>query len=146
MPLRKELLVGFIAGVIATAPMTVEFWLARRGKLIDEVPPHKAIRSVAPHLREPALSSVSAVAHMLVGGVAGAVYGAALPRRLRGALSGALFGIGVWVTGYELVMPAATNIKPAHRDRRERAGTIFVAHLIYGAVLGLLTRRAEIRR
>jgi hypothetical protein len=132
---------GFLAGAIATAPMTGEFWLARRGRFIDELPPHKAIRSVTSGLREPHLSWVAAVAHLLIGGSAGALYGAAVPRRFRGALSGAAFGVAVWATGYEAVMPVATEMPAAHTDDRRRVGTILVAHLVYGAVLGATSNR-----
>ena len=137
LPPVKDALVGFAAGALATVPMTAEFWVAWRAKLIDEVPPHKAIRSVTSRLGEPELSIVSAVAHLIVGGVAGAAYAVMVPRRLRGIASGTVFGLGVWATGYEVVMPAATDIEPAHRDQRSRAGTIFVAHVIFGAVLGM---------
>jgi hypothetical protein len=136
----KRLLLGFLFGALATVPMTAEFLVARKRGLIDEVPPHKAIRSVTTGLHDPALTVVSGLSHVAVGGAAGAVYTAVLPRRMRGAVSGTLFGIGVWLAGYEAVMPAATDIRPAHRDRRDRAKTIFIAHLIYGATLGLLSK------
>jgi hypothetical protein len=142
MSIRRRAITGFAAGALATIPMTGEFWIAWRRGLIDEIPPHKAIRSVAAHLAEPQLSWVSAVAHLAVGGVAGAAYGVVVPKRLRGAPSGVVFGLGVWATGYEIVMPAATDIAPAHRDKRSRAATIFIAHVIFGAVLGLSAARA----
>jgi hypothetical protein len=127
---------GFLAGALATVPMSGEFLAARRARLIDELPPHKAIRSVAPSLPEPRLSRISAVAHLLIGGGAGACYATVLPRKARGPISGIVFGISVWLAGYEAVMPVVTDIPPAHRDQRGRAGTILLAHLIYGAVLG----------
>jgi hypothetical protein len=132
---------GFVVGAVATIPMTVEFVLARRARLLDEIPPHKAIRSVVPGLKEPGRSVTSGFAHLLVGGGAGAVYGAVMPQRLRGWATGLAFGIVVWAIGYEAVMPAATDIRPAHRDHPSRAATIFVAHLIYGAALGAILSR-----
>ena len=129
-------LLGFALGALATVPMTGVFIVARRISLLDEVPPHKAIRSLRPQLPEPRLSVVSAFAHALVGGIAGSVYSAILPRQFHGGLSGAVFGAGVWAVGYEAVMPLATELPPAHRDAKRRAGTILVAHLVYGAALG----------
>jgi hypothetical protein len=38
--------------------------------------------------------------------------------------------------GYEVVMPAATGMPKAHRDKRRRAVTILIAHIVYGAALG----------
>jgi len=137
---------GFVAGALAIVPMTGVFWASRGAGYIDEVPPHKAIRSVAPALPEPQLTLTSAVAHLLVGAGAGAVYGAGLPPRFHGTGTGILFGLLVWVVGYEAVMPAATDIRPAHRDSRPRAATILVAHIVYGAALGIVTARTGERR
>jgi uncharacterized membrane protein YagU involved in acid resistance len=145
MSLARRVIVGFAIGAGATVPMTGEFLLARRAGLLDEVPPHKAIRSVAPRIPEPRLSWGSAIAHLAVGGVAGAAYAAMVPRRYRGARSGILFGIGVWALGYEVVMPTATEMAPAHRDRRDRAASIFVAHLIYGAALGWILKSWDVK-
>jgi hypothetical protein len=144
MGLAKRAASGFLAGAVATVPMTGEFWLAHRARLIDELPPHKAIRSATSDLDEPQLSLVAGIAHLMIGGAAGAIYGAVVPSRLRGALSGAAFGLAVWATGYEIVMPTATEMPPAHRDDRRRVGTIFVAHIVYGAALG--TGLGAIRR
>lgn len=137
----KDALLGSVVGAAATVPMTAEFLLARRAELIDEIPPHKALRSVTTNLREPRLSWLSGVTHLAVGAVAGAIYGATMPERARGPVSGTIFGIGVWLAGYEFAMPAATDIAPAHRDFTRRAATIFVAHLIYGASLGWSMKR-----
>jgi uncharacterized membrane protein YagU involved in acid resistance len=142
MRMIKRAATGFASGSLATIPMTGEFWFAWRVGFLDEVPPHKAIRSVAPEVQEPRLSWVSALAHLAVGGVAGAAYAVLVPERARGIASGMVFGLGLWATGYEVVMPAATDIEPAHRDNRSRAATIFIAHLIFGAVLGLSVERA----
>lgn len=146
MSLVKRSIAGSIAGAVATLPMTGEFWLARRARVIDELPPHKAIRSVTSRLPEPRLSLVAAIAHLMVGAGAGAVYGALTPQRLRGWRSGVIFGIGVWATGYEIVMPRATSMPPAHRDDRKRVVTILVAHLIYGSALGLVLASIGRRR
>jgi hypothetical protein len=141
MSMLKRAIRGFAAGGAATIAMTGEFWAARRVGFIDEMPPHKAIRSVAPEIHEPQLSVTSAVAHLVIGGGAGALYGVVVPQRAQGGVTGTLFGLAVWFVGYEAVMPAATDIAPAHQDRRQRAATILVAHVVYGALLGLLVSR-----
>lgn len=129
-------LLGFALGALATIPMTGVFLVARRVSLLDEVPPHKAIRSLAPQLPEPRLSLISGFAHLLVGAIAGIAYGTLVPLRFRCSFSGAAFGAAVWAAGYEAVMPLVTEMPPAHRDLKRRAGTIFAAHLVYGAALG----------
>ena len=142
MSVIRRAIVGFAAGALATVPMTIEFWAAWRSPRVDEIPPHKAVRSITQHLNEPQLSWMSALAHLAVGGLAGAAYAVLVPKRLRGIGSGIWFGLAVWATGYEVVMPAVTDIAPAHRDQRSRAATIFIAHIIYGATLGLAVARA----
>jgi hypothetical protein len=134
----RNSVLGAACGAAATVLMTGAFWVSRRAALIDEIPPHKAVRSVAPRLPEPELSVASAIAHLLVGGGAGAIYGGAVPQRRHNAATGVLFGLAVWFVGYEGVMPAATDIEPAHRDQRSRAATILVAHIVFGAALGSL--------
>ena len=141
MSVFKRAIVGFAGGALATVPMTIEFWAAWRSHRIDEIPPHKAARSITQHLHEPQLSWMSALAHLAVGGVAGAAYAVLVPKRFRGVGSGIWFGLAVWVTGYEVVMPAVTDIAPAHRDQKSRAATILIAHIIYGATLGLAVAR-----
>src|ERR1700712_5033857 len=133
-----RVILGFGVGVAATVPMTAIFLIERDRGLIDEIPPRKIVRSVARTLHEPKLSAASAITHLLIGGASGALYGATMPPRRSGALSGALFGILLWAIGYEAVMPAATGLPPAHRDDRARAISIFVAHIVFGTALGLV--------
>jgi hypothetical protein len=49
--------------------------------------------------------------------------------------------------GYEFLMPRVTGMPLAHRDKRSRALTILIAHVIYGLSLGtvsrFMTRKAE---
>lgn len=59
------------------------------------------------------------------------------------AATGAAFGLAVWAAGYEGWVPAMGVLPPAHRDKRSRALTMLAAHLVYGAVLGVASRRAR---
>jgi hypothetical protein len=127
---------GFLAGALATAPMSAAFALARLIGTISELPPHKAIRAISPQLREPQRTRVAAAAHVLVGAAAGTAYGAVVPRPARGTLSGIAAGLTVWLVGYEVVMPAVTGMPRAQHDDRRRAATILLAHVVYGAALG----------
>jgi hypothetical protein len=127
---------GFLAGALATAPMSAAFAVAQLIGTIGELPPRKAIRAVSPQLREPQRTRAAAVAHVLVGAVAGTAYGAVVPRPARGTLSGIAAGLVVWLVGYEVVMPAATGMPRVQHDDRRRAVTILLAHVVYGATLG----------
>ena len=62
------------------------------------------------------------------------------------AARGALFGLLVWGVSYLGWVPAAKILPPAHRDRRDRQVTMVIAHLVFGASLGLLLKGAAPRR
>ncbi len=134
---------GAVDGSIAVIPMTMVFWGARVAGLLDEVPPHKAMRSLMPERREPELSLLSGAAHIAVGASLGSAFTVLDRRPCSRVAAGLLFGMGAWLVGYEVVMPATTDIAPAHRDRRARALVIFIAHIVYGYALGSLRGRRE---
>jgi hypothetical protein len=46
----------------------------------------------------------------------------------------------VWLFGYEFLMPRMTGMPLAHRDKRSRALTILIVHVIYGLSLGTVSR------
>ena len=130
---------GAGAGIIATAVMSAGFLAAQRAGTIGTLPPRIIVEHVAPAL-PPRVSRVSsAIAHLGYGAAAGAVY-AFTPRKR--TASGIAYGVLVWAAGYELWVPAAGILLPAHRDDRARALTILGAHLLYGAALGWASRRS----
>jgi hypothetical protein len=130
---------GFLAGAAAIAPMSAVFAVAKVLGAIGELPPPKAVGALSPHLKEPVKTPVAIGAHILVGAIAGAAYGAIVPRRARGPITGIAAGLAVWLAGYEILMPAVTGMPKAHRDDRQRALTILIAHVVYGAALGSVT-------
>jgi hypothetical protein len=138
----RSALAGFVAGSIATFVMSRGFNVAQSVGAITELPPRRAVRVVSPQITEPNRSVVATIAHYLVGGGAAALYGAgtSVRPRSRGALTGMLFGLGVWAVGYEFLMPTATGMPLAHHDRRPRAVAILVAHVIYGLSLGMVSK------
>jgi hypothetical protein len=148
--LLRSALNGFAAGLVATFLMSRGFSIAQSLGAIRELPPRKAVKAVSPQIEEPNRTTVATVAHYLVGGGSGALYGMASSAnpRSRGPLTGVLFGLAVWMFGYEFLMPRVTEMPLAHRDKRSRALTILIAHVIYGLSLGtvsrFMTRKAEI--
>jgi hypothetical protein len=135
-------LVGATLGAAATIPMSAAFFAGQKVGAIGTLPPQRVVEKVSPQLSKSRRRSVATIAHFLIGASAGALYLVAVPRAVRGARSGALFGILVWLVGYEVVMPPAAEMPRAHRDRRPRAITILIAHLVFGASLGRLARRS----
>lgn len=140
MKMVRESASGFVAGLAATVPMTATFSLAQRVGAIGQLPPTKAVKAIRPDLDDQTQKRWASVAHFLVGGSAGAAYAVVTRRMPRGIATGVLFGIGVWLIGYELAVPALTDMPRAHRDERRRAATILVAHLVYGSSLGRASR------
>ncbi len=124
---------GAAAGVVATLAMSAGFLAAHRAGAIGTLPPRLIVERFAPALSPRATGVTSVIAHVAYGSAAGAVFGL-LP--LRRALPGIGYGLLVWASSYELWVPAAHVLPPAHRDDRARALTILGAHVIYGAALG----------
>jgi uncharacterized membrane protein YagU involved in acid resistance len=143
--IAQELASGFVAGVAATVPMTATFAWAQRIGAIGQLPPNKAVTAIRPDLDDRSQTRWASIAHLLVGGSAGAAYAVLTRAMPRGMATGALFGVGVWLVGYELVVPALTDMPRAHKDDRRRAATILFAHLVYGSALGRASRMARPR-
>jgi hypothetical protein len=136
---RIEFARGAGAGVLATIVMSAGFLAAQRAGTIGRLPPRLIVDHVAPALPPHFSRIAAAIAHLGYGAAAGTAYALA-PRK--GIASGVAYGVVVWACGYELWVPAAGVLPPAHRDDRARALTIFAAHLLYGAALGWASRRS----
>jgi fucose permease len=128
--------------VVATIVMSAGFLAAQRAGTIGTLPPQLIVEHAAPELPPRPSRLAAVVAHLGYGAAAGAAYAFA-PRK--SVASGVAFGVLVWASGYELWVPAAGILPPAHRDDRARALTIFGAHLVYGAALGWASRRSARR-
>lgn len=108
---------------------------------MDRLPPRLIVDRLLPALPERARGPVAGVLHVGYGAAAGAAYGAMTRPASRGALTGTIFGLAVWAGSYEGWVPAARVLPPTHRDRRARAVTILLAHVVYGTTLGAVARR-----
>jgi putative membrane protein len=70
----------------------------------------------------------------------GAVYGPVSDRvKAPPVVKGMGFGLLVWAASYLGIVPALGLIAPATRHRAQRNALMIVAHLVWGATLGLLT-------
>jgi hypothetical protein len=142
---------GALAGLVATAFMSLLMLAARRVGLTPQLPPDRiaeeAIETVAggpPGDGQQA--AVASAAHFAFGAGAGALYGAATApaARLRApatVAAGLLFGTAVWLVSYQGWVPALKIMPPASRDHPGRVGTMLAAHWVFGAALALVTRR-----
>lgn len=140
---------GATAGLGATAAMSALMWSAQRAGFLGEQAPKRVVRrSLEAVWERPSasrLNAISLVAHFAFGGAAGAAYGAfsePLSSRRANVVSGVAFGLAVWAATYKVAFPPLHLMPPPERDRPGRAGTMILAHVVYGAVLGARTGRS----
>lgn len=146
----RAMLRGASAGLIATGPMTAAMLLMHRllppreqyplaPRLITETLTKKA--GIRDALDPAALRDLTLINHFGYGAAAGAVYGV-LESHLPWAppLRGSAFGVGVWCVSYLGLLPVLGLLRPATRHPAERTVLMIVAHVIWGGILGVLTR------
>jgi hypothetical protein len=147
---------GAIAGLTATAPMTAVML-----SLHEALPrqrryplPHREIVKSAfgsrPRKKQQDPSEHTGgvyLAHFAYGTLMAALFGP-LNRRLPGhpAMKGSLFGLLVWAMSYLAWLAASGILPPPNRRPAEWNIYIVLAHLVWGASLGLITRRLMDRR
>jgi hypothetical protein len=106
---------------------------------IGTPPPQRIADTLLPSRSTAERRAAAAVIHVAIGVGSGALFGLTRRRRRVGPVAGAIFGLGVWAVGYELMVPALGVLPPAHRDEKARRAALIQAHLIYGAILGALS-------
>lgn len=142
---------GIVAGLGATAVMSVAMLAARRAGLSGRLPPAKIAEEVVEEVtdRPPTdeeEQAVATISHFGFGAAAGAAFGvaAAVVRPASSLATTALgiaFASAVYLVSYQGWVPALGILPPASRDRRGRVATMVAAHWIYGAVLAIGTQR-----
>lgn len=147
---------GALAGVVATAPMTILMETmnrsVRQGKR-KPLPPRQiteslADRATAGHPDEMTLDVATMVAHFGFGAGAGAAFGLVPSSvRRRPVLAGVGFGLALWATSYAGVLPAFELQRRPDRRPAWRNATMIAGHVMWGAVLGAVEqeigRRSE---
>lgn len=146
----NDVIRGAIAGLTATAPMTVLMELWHRQLPAHErypLPPRQITERVlaragAPEESERAGATTAAtyVGHFGYGAAAGAAYGWAASRVPGSPVAkGIIFGLAVWAGSYLGWLPAAGVLSPATRHPRRRNALMIAAHGVWGAATGVLT-------
>jgi hypothetical protein len=136
---------GAASGAAATVAMTGWMLATAPRDPGFELPPHRIVRRAAQRLgipvrpADPKLIPATTVAHFAFGSAGGAGY--ALLRRRPSLPSALAYATGIWASSYAGWAPALRLIPPPQRDDRHRQVLTFTAHLVYGAALGLATRR-----
>lgn len=151
-----RMLRGALAGLVATAPMTVIMEaLFRRLPRSERYPlPPSEIVAVLEHVAgvdhigdENDHLVLTLVGHFGYGAALGAGYGLIGDRLpLPSALRGVAYGVATWAGSYLGWLPAMGILRPATEHPGRRNALMIVAHLAYGASLGLLFTRLTDRR
>lgn len=139
---------GAAAGCAATLPMTLVMEALHRRLPPSErypLPPRRITMRMAdavgvrPCMSESERLAATLAAHFAMGTAAGATYGL-LARDLPGpaALKGAAFGLGVWAANYVGLLPAFGVLRPATRHPPRRIALMIAAHMVWGAIAGVL--------
>jgi uncharacterized membrane protein YagU involved in acid resistance len=145
LPLGSRLLLGGIAGFVATLPMTVVVRMAHRRLPARErypAPPRELIDVTAQaagiSLPEAQARDLTLAAHYLYGAGSGAMLAALVPRP--GIATGAVAGTAVWAASYLGWIPALGLLTPA-TDHPVRRNTMMIgAHLVWGVATALALR------
>ena len=143
----KRILLGALAGLAATAPMTLAMKLMHEQLPREErypLPPRQVTEGVAEkagvneHLDEEERAAATWASHFAYGAACGALYGA-LPGEgvdRRPVLAGVGFGLAVWAVSYLGWLPAAGSISPATEHPARRNALMIAAHVVWGATTG----------
>lgn len=149
--LAGQLTRGVLAGVAGTALMTpvqlVGMRVLPRSER-DRWMPKQVFTNLAGkvglrrHLDRDQEDALAVAAHFGYGATFGALY--ALWRRGRGSLpTGILFGLAIWAISYAGYLPASGLTRPPDQHDAYSMTRLAVAHVVYGAALGLLTGHAR---
>jgi hypothetical protein len=140
--LAARLTLGALGGFTATLPMTaVMRRMHERLPKAERYPlPPRQIVADMPALGLPAWVA-TLLHHFLFGAAAGSLF-AGLSRR-RDVLSGAAYGVTVWMTSYLGWLPARGILRPATHHPRHRNALMIAAHLVWGSSLAIALRELE---
>jgi hypothetical protein len=140
----KAIVDGVLGGTVGTIGMSGLMLAAGKMGLMGEQPPDKiagaALDTAGVHGRdEEEQDAAATLLHFGFGIGCGALFGLLhrrLPFRVPGALHGMLFAAIIWAISYQGWIPALGIMPPASEDHPDRPRVMFLAHLLYGALLG----------
>lgn len=143
----SRLLLGGIAGVLATLPQSGVVWGMRRAGVYQRRPPPEVIvedltsKTGSPPPGPARSAPVKLAAHFGFGAAGGAGYGLLTSVVPVHPLTGVLTGLGIWKGSYDGWIPALGIMPPPEEDEQGRVVTMVLAHVAYGLALALVLRR-----
>lgn len=158
----NRLLTGALAGVIAAVPMTVTMEALHRSFPTERhrpLPPERITMTITEGIgvrryldEERKRIGVTLIAHFGYAATTGALYAALMPQKQQNfsrksdwtptpALTGALYGVGVWTVSYLGWIPATGLLTSATKHKAQRNLLMIASHIVWGAALGLAYQR-----
>ncbi len=147
----NKYLCGALAGLVATLPMTMVMLLLHEQLSRHEkhpLPPEEITGKLASragvqkHWSQTQQQVAAWMAHFGFGAGAGLLYGPLAEQvRMPPALKGAAFGLLVWAASYLGWLPGTGILNQPKKQPARPNGLMIVAHLVWGATLGLLTEQ-----
>ncbi len=140
-------MIGALAGLIATAPMTAAMIAMLRRLPPQEqypLPPRRiTMRMLGPtgarELNAPQRNALTMVNHFGYGAAIGAVYGPlAKALKLPPIAGGIGYGLAVWTGSYLGWLPATGVLEPASNHPMRRNALMIAAHVVWGAAAGAI--------
>lgn len=150
----NKLLVGALAGFAATVPMTIVMLSLHRAlppQERDPLPPEDITQNAAQATNAEELVdepekhlAATLTNHFGFGALAGALYAPTASRIAAPDLAkGVVWGLLVWAASYLGWLPA-TGLYPSATEQPPHRNALMIAsHIVWGAALGLLTRRDD---
>lgn len=132
---------GAMGGAAATGSMSAFFGLSDVCGYMNNEPPRLIVQKFLPMLSPDETDAAALVSHVGYGVSAGTLYGALVPPRWRGVITGVAYGLAIWAVSYEGWVPALGIMPTPQKDKPGRAITLLLAHIVYGGTLGVVARR-----
>jgi hypothetical protein len=137
------LVVGAIAGIVATTAMTIAaaalFRRLRSGQQYPlpprEITDQTSIKGFGTRLSEPAALAGTLINHFGFGAAAGSLFWTPFRSRGRSLPSGIGYAFAVWLVSYFGWVPAFNLLRPADEHPAARNGLMIGVHAVWGAVL-----------
>jgi uncharacterized membrane protein YagU involved in acid resistance len=145
------LVIGALAGLAATVPMTLVMQQMHQQLPARErypLPPSEIVEEltdqagVEDQIDQSEHMALTLLAHFGYGAATGALY-APLAHAFHppAMLGGAAFGLVVWGTSYLGLLPALGILRPATEHPARRNALMIGAHVVWGATLGLVVEQ-----
>jgi len=141
---------GAVAGVVATLAMSVPMLAATQLGLVRRQAPRQITDRLLQHTGlagqvrdEDSRDALATANHLGFGAAGGVIFGLLsryLPPSVPRVAAGMTYGAMIWTVSYAGWAPALRLMPAPDDDEPARPALMLGAHLVYGAVLGALTR------